>query len=200
MGSPLPHLHRDWAHPCHIRTGTGLSPAHTSTPERGSTPCRICAGTECTLPHLHRDWVPPRPLLRRNWAHPCHICTGTGLALRHLHRDWVHPLHRCSRTGLPPPTLSESVCSQALAIQQLAAQQQAAAAMLAQAAAQHNPALLQLQPPPQQYFVVPTGQVALPPAQGLPQPGMAPVRPTDRPVCEYSEYHMPCEYPEYHAA
>ena len=24
LGSPLPHLHRDWAHPCHIcTTGTG---------------------------------------------------------------------------------------------------------------------------------------------------------------------------------
>ncbi len=24
---PLPHLRRDWAHPCHICTGTGLTPA-----------------------------------------------------------------------------------------------------------------------------------------------------------------------------
>jgi hypothetical protein len=28
LGSPLPHRHRDWAHPCHIGTGTGLAPAH----------------------------------------------------------------------------------------------------------------------------------------------------------------------------
>jgi hypothetical protein len=33
-GSPLPHLHRDWAHPCHICTGTGLTPA-TSAPGLG---------------------------------------------------------------------------------------------------------------------------------------------------------------------
>ena len=33
LGSPLPLLHRDWAHPCHICTGTGL------------TPCHICTGT-----------------------------------------------------------------------------------------------------------------------------------------------------------
>ena len=26
-GSPLPHLRRDWAHPCHICAGTGLTPA-----------------------------------------------------------------------------------------------------------------------------------------------------------------------------
>jgi hypothetical protein len=31
----MPHLHRDWAHPCHICTGTGL---------------RLCH-----MPHLHRD-------------------------------------------------------------------------------------------------------------------------------------------------
>ena len=30
-GPTLPHLHRDWAPPCHIRTGTGLAPA-TSAP------------------------------------------------------------------------------------------------------------------------------------------------------------------------
>jgi hypothetical protein len=29
----LPHLHRGWAHPCHVCTGTGLAPA-TSAPER----------------------------------------------------------------------------------------------------------------------------------------------------------------------
>jgi hypothetical protein len=41
--APLPHLHRDWAHPCHICIGTGLTPA-TSAPGLGSP-----------LPHLHRD-------------------------------------------------------------------------------------------------------------------------------------------------
>jgi hypothetical protein len=38
LGSPLPHLHRDWAHPAHIFTGTG--------PHR----CHICAGTGPTPP------------------------------------------------------------------------------------------------------------------------------------------------------
>jgi hypothetical protein len=51
---PVPHLHWDWARPCHVCTGTGLNPA-TSAPGLGSI-----------LPRLHRDW-----------AHPCHICTGT---------------------------------------------------------------------------------------------------------------------------
>jgi hypothetical protein len=27
LSSPLPHLHRDWARPCHICAGTGLAPA-----------------------------------------------------------------------------------------------------------------------------------------------------------------------------
>jgi hypothetical protein len=56
MNSPLPHLHRDWAHPCHICTRTGLTPA------------TFALGLNSPLPHLRRDW-----------AHPCHICTGTGL-------------------------------------------------------------------------------------------------------------------------
>ncbi len=35
LGSPLPHLRRDWAHPCHICAGTGLTAA-TSAPGLGS--------------------------------------------------------------------------------------------------------------------------------------------------------------------
>ncbi len=81
LGSPLPHLRRDWAHPCHICTGTGLAPA-TSAPRLGAP-----------LPHLRRDW-----------ARPCHICAGTGLAAaaanrlaqeaRVLHRMGEGPLRR----------------------------------------------------------------------------------------------------------
>ncbi len=42
LGSPLPHLHRDWAHPCHICTRTGLTPAS------------FAPGLGSPLPHLHR--------------------------------------------------------------------------------------------------------------------------------------------------
>jgi hypothetical protein len=52
----VPHLCRDWAHPSHIRAGTGLTPA-TSAPALGS----------------------PLSLPRRDWAHPSHIRAGTGL-------------------------------------------------------------------------------------------------------------------------
>ena len=58
LGSPLPHLHRDWAHP-----------PTTSTPGLGAP-----------LPHLRRDWAHPcnicvgtGPALLR-----CHICTVWG--------------------------------------------------------------------------------------------------------------------------
>ena len=47
LGSPLPRLHRDWAHPAHIGTGTGLSPG-TSAPGPGSP-----------LANLQRDWAQP---------------------------------------------------------------------------------------------------------------------------------------------
>jgi hypothetical protein len=43
LGSPLPHLHRDWAHPCHISTGTRPIPATSAL------------GLGPSLPHLHRD-------------------------------------------------------------------------------------------------------------------------------------------------
>ena len=49
LGAPLPHLRRDWAHPCRNCTGTGLTPAPHPHRDwaRGSSP------------HLHRD---PRTL------------------------------------------------------------------------------------------------------------------------------------------
>jgi hypothetical protein len=73
LGSPLPHPHRDWAHPPHLRWDWA-HPA-TSAPGLGSL-----------LPHLHRDW-----------AHPCHIGTGAGLTPPpHLHRDLGR---RSRRTG-----------------------------------------------------------------------------------------------------
>ncbi len=75
--SQPPYRHRDWAHPGHVCTGTGLSPAHICT-GTGLTPAHICAGTGPTpatsapglrspLPHLHRDWAhsAPRPRLAR---------------------------------------------------------------------------------------------------------------------------------------
>ena len=82
----------NWAHPCHICTGTGLTPA------------RSAPGLNSPLPHLHRDWAhspatsapglgSPLPALLRDWTCPCHICTaalwGRGRASR--------PTLRCSQ-------------------------------------------------------------------------------------------------------
>ena len=43
LGAPLPHLHQDWAHPCHICIGTGRTPA-TSAPGLAHA-CHISTGT-----------------------------------------------------------------------------------------------------------------------------------------------------------
>ncbi len=132
LGSPLPHLHRDWAHPCHVCAGTWLTPCHICT----RTPATSAPGLSPTLPHLHCDGADALPDLHCDraqpghicsgtWAHPCHICTGTELnpptsasrrgscsatsapglgppLLPHLHRDWAHALPHLTRTGLPP--------------------------------------------------------------------------------------------------
>ena len=81
LGSPLPRLHRDWAHPAHIGTGTGLSPA-TSAPGPGSP----------RPTHLHRDWAYPCHICIRDRALPCHICTETR----------AHPWHICTETWAQP--------------------------------------------------------------------------------------------------
>ena len=49
---PLPHLHRDWARPCHFCTGTGLAPAtsapglHLTFPSLRAKPQRCFASRE----------------------------------------------------------------------------------------------------------------------------------------------------------
>ena len=70
VGSPLPHLHRDRARPCHICTGTGLTPP-TSPPGRGSPLPHRDLGSRAGL---HRDWFRPSPRLRRDCGSPLHIC------------------------------------------------------------------------------------------------------------------------------
>jgi hypothetical protein len=40
LGSTWPHLRRAWAHPCHICSGTGLTPAHICTWTHWTHPCR----------------------------------------------------------------------------------------------------------------------------------------------------------------
>jgi hypothetical protein len=87
LGPPLPHLHWDWAHPCHRCTGAELAPA---TPAPGLGP---------PLPHLHRDW-----------AHPRHRCTGTELA-----PATSAPGLGYTGAGLTPPTSAPGLGSPLLA-------------------------------------------------------------------------------------
>jgi hypothetical protein len=70
LGAPLPHLCRDWAHPCHI--------------------CALLLGAP--VPHLHRDSA--------HLSHICSgglgaatSAPGLGPPLPHRHRDWAHPSH-----------------------------------------------------------------------------------------------------------
>jgi hypothetical protein len=81
LGSPLSHLRRDWAHPCHICTGTGLAPATSAL------------GLGSPLPHLHWDWAHPRHICARTGLTPATSAPGPGLdsprvLWPHLHRDW----------------------------------------------------------------------------------------------------------------
>ena len=76
--NPRPHLHRDWAHPCHICTRT----AHALQVRRG--PRRRAPQHT----HVHRGpgrrggrGYRVRRGLHRDWAHPAHICAGTGRTL-----------------------------------------------------------------------------------------------------------------------
>jgi hypothetical protein len=72
MGTPRPHLHRDWAHPSRTCDGIGLTPP-TSAPGLGA-------------PVTH---------LRRDWACPCHICTGTGRAHAEMECGLTHSMGAC---------------------------------------------------------------------------------------------------------
>ena len=60
LGSPLPHLRRDWAHPSHISAGTGLTPPASAPGVPGSTPatsppgvdrpsCMLRSAARCTM-------------------------------------------------------------------------------------------------------------------------------------------------------
>ncbi len=93
LGSPVPHLHPDWARPYHICTQSGLTP--NSARDRAH-PCSICTRIGLTLPHLHRDWARPYHMCTQSGLTP-HSAPGPGSPLQHLHEDWAHPcphLHR----------------------------------------------------------------------------------------------------------
>jgi hypothetical protein len=79
----------DWAHPCHICAGTGLTPATSAPIKTARTLATSPRGLGSPLPHLHGDW-----------AHPCHICTGTGLTL-HRFFECLHSRRRLCYAHTP---------------------------------------------------------------------------------------------------
>jgi hypothetical protein len=125
-GSPLPHLHRDWAQPCHICTSTRLANLLLDWAHR----CRFCAQAGLT---------PPRSAPGLGLA-PSHICARTGPTRKrhvqpalkrevrvrlgeelarvpadgrvpHLHRDWARRCPIRTRDWAPPATSAPGLCS-----------------------------------------------------------------------------------------
>ena len=87
-GLPLPHLHRDWAHPAHICAGPRLWPA-TSAPGTWLTAATPETGPGSPQPHLRRDWAGPihraadradRGVRRRRRRH---VRAGAHMPFRH---------------------------------------------------------------------------------------------------------------------
>jgi hypothetical protein len=108
LGSPLSHLHRDWAHPGKFCTASGLAPA-TSVPRLGSPRPHLRRDWARLLPHLRRDRS-PHPHLRRDWAGHWAVVSdrtassrrkssGTSVRARHARKAQSEP-----GTGLTPPT------------------------------------------------------------------------------------------------
>ena len=83
LGRPLPHLHRDWARPGHICTGTG--PTLPSAPALGSP-----------APHLYEDWGSPRTTSAPGLPRPCHLHQNA--ALSQIPRNDPH-LHQAQGPG-----------------------------------------------------------------------------------------------------
>jgi hypothetical protein len=126
-------LRRDWAHPSHIRTGTGLTPP-TSAPGLGMqrdmrlAPLRdgrYCAGTGLTPPTSALGLGSPRPHLRRDWGcnATCgrHLCATAGIAPGRTRRVSAptravgagpprHPVHTMGCAPVPPSVHRVCVC------------------------------------------------------------------------------------------
>jgi hypothetical protein len=67
LGSPRPHLHRDWAHPCHACAGALGRPLSVPicTGTRLTWPRRICAVTACAAALRAAPSAPDRPVHTR---------------------------------------------------------------------------------------------------------------------------------------
>ena len=84
LGSPVSHLHRDWAHPATASTGMGSC-------------TRICAGTG-------RNWAQLPPASAPGLGSPLHRDWALGPCLPHLHRDGS-PACQCEVRAVAPCVL-----------------------------------------------------------------------------------------------
>ena len=112
---PGPLLHWDWAHPCHIFTGTGLtaptsapglgSRVPTSAPGLGSRVPTSALGLGSPLPDLRRDWACGRcwvqPSRRLVTISPRAAPISKCAPVPHLRRDWGHPATSVPGLGSP---------------------------------------------------------------------------------------------------
>ena len=99
-GSAVLNLHLDRAHPCHICTGAGLTPAKFA-PGLGSVhPNRRQLGLLLAATSAPGQGS-ALPQLRLGWAHPARIFAGTGLAPAHIctRTDWAVGAARWRRCG-----------------------------------------------------------------------------------------------------
>jgi hypothetical protein len=106
-GSLLPHLRRDWAHPCHICAWTGLTSA-TSAPGLGSLRCLLShkrAWADLTHKRAWADLTHKRAWAdfshKRAWADFSHKRAWAGLSHK---RAWADLSHK--RAWAASPTAS----------------------------------------------------------------------------------------------
>ena len=94
LGSPLPHLRRDSAHPSFICTGTWLTPA-TSALGLGSPLPTSAPGLGAPLQHLGRDWACPAHICTSLWQRPARCAPIVWRVNRGLRR--IRHANQCSR-------------------------------------------------------------------------------------------------------
>jgi hypothetical protein len=104
LGSPRPHLRRDWAHPALICTCTGTGSCPKSAPGLGRIPAHICAGTGLAPPTgltlramPAATSAPGLPMCLPSWDSEDAARSAAGSQLQILYRAAGLPHHRYGR-------------------------------------------------------------------------------------------------------
>jgi hypothetical protein len=72
----VPHLRRDWAHPCHICAGTGLISPTSAPGLRSPLPHLSAPGSGSFLPHLRQDWAHRLPRVQASFVQSKKACSS----------------------------------------------------------------------------------------------------------------------------